>query len=207
MRAIKESDNARPKYDIVIIGGGPAGLSAGIYAMRAAMKTVLIEKGAPGGQMAINKGVENYPGFIDINGFELSDRFLDHAKAYGLEILREEAVAIEPGMEFHTVRLANGATINSYALICLRVEFPEPWAYRANLKIWDGEYLTAPPVTAFFSAESPWPWWEAATPLWRRPSTCRKSLAKSISSIAGTNFGQVEFCNSGWPWSPRSRLP
>ncbi|MDR3553447.1 MAG: FAD-dependent oxidoreductase, partial [Syntrophobacteraceae bacterium] len=115
MSAIKESDNARPEYDVVIIGGGPAGLSAGIYAMRAAMKTVLIEKGAPGGQMAINKGVENYPGFIDINGFELSDRFVDHAKAYGLEILREEAVAIEPGIEFHSVRLADGRTISSYA--------------------------------------------------------------------------------------------
>jgi thioredoxin reductase (NADPH) len=117
MRLTKERDHSRPEYDIVIIGGGPAGLSAGIYSMRAAMKTVLIEKGAPGGQMAINKGVENYPGFIDINGFELSERFLDHAKAYGLEILREEAVAIEPGIEFHTVRLANGETINTYALI------------------------------------------------------------------------------------------
>ncbi|MDR3554640.1 MAG: FAD-dependent oxidoreductase, partial [Syntrophobacteraceae bacterium] len=49
--------------------------------------------------------------------FELSDRFVDHAKAYGLEILREEAVAIEPGIEFHSVRLADGRTISSYALI------------------------------------------------------------------------------------------
>lgn len=106
-----------PEYDIVIIGGGPAGLSAGIYAMRAAMKTVLIEKGAPGGQMAINKGVENYPGFIDINGFDLSDKFLRHAEAYGLEILREEATSIEPGIEFHSVRLANGKTLSSHTVI------------------------------------------------------------------------------------------
>lgn len=117
MRALKEKENARPEYDIVIIGGGPAGLSAGIYAMRAAMKTVLVEKGAPGGQMAINKGVENYPGFIDINGFDLSDKFLQHAKAYGLEILQEEAIAVEPGITHHAVRLANGRTLRSYSLI------------------------------------------------------------------------------------------
>ena len=119
-RAMKEKDNmpsACNTYDVIIIGGGPGGLSAGIYAMRAAMKTILIEKGAPGGQMAINKGIENYPGFIDINGFELSERFLQHAKWYGLEILQEEAIAIEPGIEFHSVRLANGRTLNAYAII------------------------------------------------------------------------------------------
>jgi len=118
--AMKEEDtmsSSASTYDIIIVGGGPGGLSAGIYAMRAAMKTVLIEKGLPGGQMAINKGIENYPGFIDINGFELSEKFLQHAKWYGLEILQEEAVAIEPGNEFHSVRLANGTTLKGYTII------------------------------------------------------------------------------------------
>jgi len=118
--AMKEKGNmlsAHNTYDTIIVGGGPGGLSAGIYSMRAAMKTILIEKGAPGGQMAINKGIENYPGFIDINGFELSERFLQHAKWYGLEILQEEAMAIEPGIEFHSVRLANGRTLNAHAII------------------------------------------------------------------------------------------
>jgi thioredoxin reductase (NADPH) len=85
--------------------------------MRAAMKTILIEKGPPGRQMAINKGIENYPGFIDINGFELSERFLQRAKYYGLEILQEEAAAIEPGLDYHSVRLANGQTVNGYTII------------------------------------------------------------------------------------------
>ena len=120
LRTMKEKINmpsAFNTYDTIIVGGGPGGLSAGIYAMRAAMKTILIEKGSPGGQMAINKGIENYPGFIDINGFELSERFLEHAKWYGLEILQEEATAIEPGIEFHSVRLANGTTLNSHTII------------------------------------------------------------------------------------------
>lgn len=61
------------RYDCIIVGGGPGGLTAGIYAMRAALKTVCIEKGTPGGQVAITKGVENYPGFIEISGFKLCD--------------------------------------------------------------------------------------------------------------------------------------
>ena len=103
--------------DLIIVGGGPAGLTAGIYAMRAALKTVLIEKGIPGGQVAITKGVENYPGFIDISGFDLSDKFLLHAKSYNLEIITKEVVAVEPGIDFHSVRLDNGEVLNAHAII------------------------------------------------------------------------------------------
>ena len=104
-------------YDCIIVGGGPGGLTAGIYAMRAAMKTVLIEKGMPGGQVALTKGVENYPGFIEIGGFELCDRFLKHAESYGLEMIQDEAVSVEPGMESHSVRLADGRLLQAHALI------------------------------------------------------------------------------------------
>ena len=104
-------------YDCIIVGGGPGGLTAGIYAMRAALKTVCIEKGIPGGQVAITKGVENYPGFIDISGFELCDKFLEHAKYYGLEMMQQEVVSIEPGVEFHSVGLADGTVLHAHAVI------------------------------------------------------------------------------------------
>jgi thioredoxin reductase (NADPH) len=104
-------------YDVIILGGGPAGLTAGIYAMRAALKTVLIEKGLPGGQVAITKEVENYPGFIEIGGFELCEKFLEHAKHYDLEIIPKEAVSTEPGIEYHSVRLADGTVLKSHAVI------------------------------------------------------------------------------------------
>ena len=104
-------------YDLIIVGGGPGGLSAGIYAMRAALKTVLIEKGLPGGQINLTESVENYPGFEQISGFDLSQKFLQHAQSYGLEIRQQEVAAVEPGMEFHTVRLANGDLLNCHALI------------------------------------------------------------------------------------------
>lgn len=104
-------------YDLIIVGGGPAGLTAGMYAMRAALRTVLIEKGLPGGQVAITKGVENYPGFIDISGFELSDKFLQHAKWYGLEVRQQEVTAVDPGLEYHSVQLANGEILHAHAII------------------------------------------------------------------------------------------
>jgi thioredoxin reductase (NADPH) len=104
-------------YDVIILGGGPAGLTAGIYAMRAALKTVLIEKGLPGGQVAITKEVENYPGFIEIGGFDLCEKFLQHAKHYNIEIVEKEAVSTEPGIEYHSVLLADGTTLRGHAVI------------------------------------------------------------------------------------------
>jgi thioredoxin reductase (NADPH) len=104
-------------YDLIIVGGGPGGLSAGIYAMRAALKTVLLEKGLPGGQVNLTESVENYPGFEKISGFDLSQKFLQHAQGYGLEVRQQEVAAVEPGLEFHSVRLANGDLLNGHAVI------------------------------------------------------------------------------------------
>ena len=95
----------REYYDVIIIGGGPAGLSAAIYALRASLRTVLIEKAAPGGQITLSDEVENYPGFKSINGYDLAEKFLSHAKSYNLEILSQEAVILEPGLDRHSVQL------------------------------------------------------------------------------------------------------
>jgi thioredoxin reductase (NADPH) len=104
-------------YDLVIVGGGPGGLSAGIYAMRAALKTVLVEKGVPGGQVNLSDEVENYPGFIHTSGAELCMKFAEHVRSYGIEERNDEVVAVEPGMAHHTVRLANGQSLKSHAVI------------------------------------------------------------------------------------------
>jgi thioredoxin reductase (NADPH) len=104
-------------YDVVIIGGGPGGLTAGIYAMRAALKTILIEKAVAGGQVVLSDGVENYPGFESITGYELSQKFLQHAQSYGMEFVQEEVVAVEPGLDFHSVKLANGSVLKTHTVI------------------------------------------------------------------------------------------
>ena len=104
-------------YDIAIIGGGPGGLTAAIYAMRAALKTVLIEKGVPGGQLNLSDAVENYPGFENISGSELSMKFAQHARTYGIEELNDEATVIEPGLDFHTIRTADGRVLQTHTVI------------------------------------------------------------------------------------------
>jgi thioredoxin reductase (NADPH) len=107
----------REYYDVIIIGGGPAGLSAAIYALRASMRTVLIEKASPGGQMTLTDEVENYPGIANINGYDLSQKFLEHAKSYNLEVLSREATGLEPGLEWHTVKLDGDERLKSHAVI------------------------------------------------------------------------------------------
>jgi len=107
----------RKYYDVIIIGGGPAGLSAAIYALRASMRTVLIEKASPGGQMTLTDEVENYPGIANINGYDLSQKFLEHAKSYNLEVLSREAAGLEPGLEWHTVQLDGDERLKSHAVI------------------------------------------------------------------------------------------
>jgi thioredoxin reductase (NADPH) len=104
-------------FDLIIIGGGPGGLTAGLYAMRAVLKTLLLEKGLPGGQINLTENVENYPGFGNISGFDLSQKFLQHAQAYGLEVRQEEVAAVESGLDYHTVRLANGEALTTLAVI------------------------------------------------------------------------------------------
>jgi len=104
-------------YDLVIIGGGPGGLTAGIYAMRAALKVVLIEKGVAGGQMNNSDEVENWPGTEKISGAELSTRFSNHAESYGLPRLAREVVSVEPGIEYHTVELDNGEVLKTHTII------------------------------------------------------------------------------------------
>jgi thioredoxin reductase (NADPH) len=103
--------------DLIIVGGGPGGLSAGIYAMRAALVTVLIEKGIMGGQVVMSDTVENYPGFENITGAELSQKFAEHAQSYGLKIIYDEVTDIIPGLDYHTLKMANGEEYRAYAVI------------------------------------------------------------------------------------------
>jgi len=109
--------SSRESYDLVVVGGGPGGLTAGIYAMRAALKTALIEMGVPGGQMNNSDSIENWPGDEFITGADLALKFSQHARSYGLDIIAQEAVEIKPGLDLHAVQLASGDLLSTHAII------------------------------------------------------------------------------------------
>jgi thioredoxin reductase (NADPH) len=107
----------KKSYEVIIIGAGPAGLAAGIYCKRAGLKTALFEKGLIGGQIAVSKEVENYPGVEGITGFDLAEKMVNHARSFGLEVIQTEVVGISAGPELHAVRLADGEELQTAALI------------------------------------------------------------------------------------------
>ncbi|MFQ5868388.1 MAG: thioredoxin-disulfide reductase [Candidatus Zixiibacteriota bacterium] len=82
------------EYDIIIVGGGPGGLTAGMYGARSMLKTLIIERYLPGGQVANTELIEDYPGFESISGAELATRMSEHAKKFGAEITSENASEI-----------------------------------------------------------------------------------------------------------------
>ena len=97
------------EYDIVIIGAGPAGLAAGLYAARARRRTLLIEKNITGGQIALTAAIENYPGIVDINGFDLGQAMQQQAETYGMETAYAAVEAIEPQEDKrHLIRTNEG---------------------------------------------------------------------------------------------------
>ncbi|MFA5308577.1 MAG: thioredoxin-disulfide reductase [Dehalococcoidales bacterium] len=101
--------NTRKQYDVIIIGGGPAGLSAGIYTARARLSTLLIEKMAIGGQIINAPLVENYPGFTaGINGIDLTQAMHEQATKFGLETLYDEVSALEVNGKEKIVKTPQG---------------------------------------------------------------------------------------------------
>ena len=105
-------------YDILIVGGGPGGLSAGIYGSRARLKTAVIEKGRVGGQLATTEEIENYPGsFGGTSGPGLMDQFAAHAEHYGTEIIKGFAENVELNGPVKKVTLKSGEVYQAHSVI------------------------------------------------------------------------------------------
>jgi thioredoxin reductase (NADPH) len=90
-------------YDVAIIGAGPAGMTAGVYASRSNLATVMIERGIPGGQMVNTEAIENYPGYDSILGPELSEKMFAHAKSFGAEYAYGDVSEVIDNEEYKTI--------------------------------------------------------------------------------------------------------
>ena len=94
-------------YDVIIIGAGPAGMTAALYASRANLSTLMIERGIPGGQMANTEDIENYPGYDSILGPDLSQKMFDHSKAFGAEYAYGDVQSISDETQYKIVHAHN----------------------------------------------------------------------------------------------------
>ncbi|MEJ8765509.1 MULTISPECIES: thioredoxin-disulfide reductase [Oceanobacillus] len=103
-------------YDVIIAGAGPAGMTAAVYASRANLKTLMIERGIPGGQVANTEDVENYPGYDHILGPDLSNKMFEHAKKFGAEYAYGDIKDVVDHGDYKTV-IAGNKEYNTKSLI------------------------------------------------------------------------------------------
>ena len=105
-------------YDLAIVGGGPAGLAAAVYGASEGLRTVMIEREAPGGQAGMSSRIENYLGFPSgLSGADLARRAVVQARRFGVEILSAEATALRLDGPYRFLKLADGAELSCHALL------------------------------------------------------------------------------------------
>jgi thioredoxin reductase (NADPH) len=104
-------------YDLIIVGGGPAGLTAAIYSAREGVQTLLVERSGLGGQAGITVGIDNFPGFPEgISGAEFSERMTQQARRFGVEILQaQEVIGLENEAGYHAVRVGDASRKHYHA--------------------------------------------------------------------------------------------
>ncbi|MFC1524519.1 thioredoxin-disulfide reductase [Thermodesulfobacteriota bacterium] len=106
------------QFDLIIVGGGPAGLTAGLYAARSRLSAVLLEKGAVGGQVLVTDWIENYPGFPEgITGFELTEKITAQAERFGLETRIGAVTAMDLSGDVKKISLEDGQILLTHAVI------------------------------------------------------------------------------------------
>ncbi|MCL2368101.1 MAG: thioredoxin-disulfide reductase [Oscillospiraceae bacterium] len=104
-------------YDLLIVGGGPGGLAAGVYGSRGRLKTAILEKGRPGGQAATTEELENYPGIFGLTGPAMMDQFAAHAQKFGTEIIRATVVDLDLKSDVKKITASDGAEYLAHSVV------------------------------------------------------------------------------------------
>lgn len=157
-------------YDCIIIGAGPAGMTAAVYTSRANLSTLMVERGVPGGQMANTEDVENYPGFESILGPELSNKMFEHAKKFGAEYAYGDIKEIVNGDEYKIVKAGSKEFKGRSIIIAAGAEYkklgvPGEKELGGNAGFHTARYVTAHSLKTKSSSLS------AETPQWKKAST------------------------------------
>ena len=174
-------------HDLLILGAGPAGLTAGIYGARGGLKTVIVERKSFGGQAAITPEVENYPGVQHTDGFTLTFTMEQQARSFGVDFVYDEVESVSsPSPQKITESLKEKQSSSPVA------QKPKNWVLKEKLHSSAKESVIAQPVTADSLRVDLLPLLAAETPQLKTRSTSRHLQVKSISSTDGTNFVQAQ---------------
>lgn len=124
IKTVAGLDELNELYEIAILGGGPAGLAAGLYAARATRRTVCFERKVSGGQIALTSRVENYPGFVEgINGYDLALQMEEQATRYGLEMRYHSVLALERDGRRFRLKTAEGDALANAVIVTAGADY------------------------------------------------------------------------------------
>lgn len=186
-------------YDVVVIGGGPAGLSAGIYAGRAKLDVLVIEKEQKGGQIALTSEVVNYPGILEISGSEYMAQTRKQAENFGVNFVQEEVVDMDFTQKIKTIKTTNGeykalAVVIATGAAPRKLGFPGEKEFTgrgvAYCATCDGEFFTGMDIfvigAGFAAAEEAMfltKYGKSVTIIAREPDfTCAKSIGDKVKA-------------------------
>lgn len=141
-------------YDIIVIGAGPAGLTAALYALRADKSVLVLEKATFGGQITYSPQIENYPGFIRMSGNEFADKLVDQVISQGAEIEMEKVIAVKDGAEYKTVVTEDGEYQAKAVIIATGVKHRQTGLSNENELVGSGVSYCAVCDGAFFKGQT-----------------------------------------------------